>query len=155
MPQQAEQAPIIVEPKVYELPSAEQHIATITRVDDLGIVDSKMYGKQHKVRFVYTLEDQRDSKGEEMQVFETMAASIGEKSRLGKRLRSIGVDTSKALDITEVKGFRVYLGIIHNKQGDKTYANVDYVSRIKRPVVTSGTPAPEAAPAAKVVAEEV
>jgi hypothetical protein len=135
MTQTATQAPIIVEPKVYELPTAEQHVATITKVEDLGMVTSDLYDPAHMVRFTYVIEDQLDSKGEKIFVSERMTTSLGQKARLGKRLRSLGIDTKQPLDITQVLGMRVNAGIIHNVKGDRIYANVDYTSRIRVPAV--------------------
>jgi hypothetical protein len=125
------QKSIVVEPKVYELPSAELHTALITKVEDLGIVESELYGNQHKVKIHYKITDEKSSKGEDLFVFETCSVSLGEKARLGKRLRALGVDTDGKVDLAEIVGFQVNAGVIHNKKGEKTYANIDFVSRIK------------------------
>lgn len=132
MPQATEvQSSIIIEPKQYELPSAELHTAILTRVEDLGLVESELYGAQEKIKIHFKITDEKDSKGNDLFVFQTCTKSLGEKARLGKLLRSLGINTDGPIDLVELINMPVNVGIIHNKKGAKTYANIDFVARIK------------------------
>jgi hypothetical protein len=132
------QAPVVIEAKVYELPEVGLHVATILSVEDLGMVKSELYGEQRKVRITYRIEDENGADGTPMLVFETFTASFGKKARLGMRLRSLGVNTDQpSLDISEIAGMRINVNIVHNKNGDRTYANVDSASRIRKSSVAA------------------
>jgi hypothetical protein len=142
----AVQADIVIEHKVYELPTAELHTARITRIEDLGVVKSELYGDQEKVKLHYLITDAKSSKGEELFVFETCSKSIGEKARLGKRLRSLGVNTDKSagpVHMKDIVGMDVTIGVVHNTKGDKTYANIDYVAPLKSSKRQVATPVAE------------
>jgi hypothetical protein len=125
------QESIIVAPKVYELPEVGGHIGTITRIEDLGIVHSDAYGDQHKIKIYIRIEDEKTSTGEVIFVFQTCTLSLGAKSRLGTFLRQLGLPIDGAFDLADLAGMRINTNIIHNKNGDKTYANVESVSRIR------------------------
>lgn len=130
------QKPVVIEAKVYELPEPGLHTATIQAVDDLGMVRSEVYNKEiRKVKITYLITDEKAKDGSDLLVFENMSASFGQKARLGLRLRSLGIDTSVSkLDIGELVGMKINANIIHNKVGDKTYANIDSTSRTRRSV---------------------
>jgi hypothetical protein len=125
------QESILVAPKVYELPEVGGHIGTITRIEDLGIVHSDAYGDQHKIKIHIRIEDEKTSKDEVIFVFQTCTLSMGAKSRLGTFLRQLGLPIDGALDLADLAGMRINVNIIHNQNGDKTYANVESVSRIR------------------------
>ena len=139
------QAPVVIEAKVYELPEVGLHVATILSVEDLGMVKSELYGEQRKVRITaIRIEDENGADGSPMLVFETFTASFGKKARLGMRLRSLGVNTDQpSLDISEIAGMRINVNIVHNKNGDRTYANVDSASRIRKSSVAAAKLAEE------------
>jgi hypothetical protein len=138
------QGPVVIEAKVYELPEPGLHVATIVSVEDLGMVKSELYGEQRKVRITYKIEDENGADGLPMLVFETYTASFGKKARLGMRLRSLGVNTDQpALDISEIVGMRINVNIVHNKSGDRTYANVDSVARIRKSSIATARLAEE------------
>lgn len=130
------QESIIIEPKIYELPEVGNHVATITRVEDLGIVKSELYGPQHKVKIHVRIDDEKTSKGETIVVFQTCSMSLSPKSRLGTFLRQLGIPTDGAFDLADLAGMRINANIIHNKSADKTYANIESVSRIRTKTAT-------------------
>lgn len=125
------QESIIVAPKVYELPEVGFHVATITRVEDLGMVKSDLYGEQHKIKIHIRIDDEKDSKGNTLFVTQTSSLSLGQKSRLGTFLRQLGIPTDGAFDLADLVGMRINANIIHNKSGDKTYANLESVGRVR------------------------
>lgn len=126
------QTPLILEPKVYELPEPGFHNATITEIKDLGIVQSQLFGERHQIRITLRIDDQRTSKDEDILVFQTCTFTLGEKSRLGRFLRNLNIDTGKALDIYDIVGMKILANIVHAKAGDKTYANIESVGLPRR-----------------------
>jgi hypothetical protein len=125
------QQSIVVAPKVYELPEPGMHIAKITRVEDLGMVQSDAYGAQHKIKIHVLIEDEKTSKDEQIFVFQTCTLSLGQKSRLGTFLRQLSIPTDGAFDLADLVGMRINANIVHTKSGDKTYANIESVARIR------------------------
>jgi hypothetical protein len=125
------QESIIVAPKVYENPEIGMHLCTITRVEDLGMVKSDLYGEQHKVKIHVRVDDEKDSKGQPMFVGQTSSLSLGKKSRLGTFLRQLGIPTDGEFDLAELVGMKINANIVHNKSGDTTYANIESVGRIR------------------------
>lgn len=125
------QESILVAPKVYELPEIGMHLCTITRVEDLGMVKSDLYGEQHKVKIHIRVDDEKDSKDQTLYVSQTSSLSLGKKSRLGTFIRQLGIPTDGQFDLAELVGIRINANIVHNKSGDTTYANIESVGRIR------------------------
>jgi hypothetical protein len=126
------QASIIVEPPVYELPEIGNHVVTVTEVADLGIVHSDVYGDKHKIRIRMRIEDEKTSEDEEIFVFQTCNIKMTPKTSLGIFLTQLGLPLAK-FDLAELVGMRINANIVYNTNGDKTYANVSSVSRIRTP----------------------
>jgi hypothetical protein len=128
------QGSVIVEPTVYELPEPGLHTAVISEVTDLGMVKNEVYQKEERrVRLTYTITDENDKTGQPMKVFESMSQSMGEKARLGKRLRGLGIATDRPVELADLVNMEVTVNIIHtdSKNGRK-YANLDSVARPRR-----------------------
>jgi len=114
------------------------HVATILSVEDLGMVKSELYGEQRKVRITYRIEDENGADGTPMLVFETFTASFGKKPDLEwDCVHSVLIPDQPSLDISEIAGMRINVNIVHNKNGDRTYANVDSASRIRKSSVAA------------------
>jgi hypothetical protein len=127
--------PVIIEAKVYELPEAGLHTAVITDVTDLGLVKNEIYGtEKRRIRITYTITDEKGKDGTDMKVFESAAASFGPKSRLGARLRGLGIKTDdvQKINLSELIDMEVNVNIVHNKVNDRTYANIDSAARPRR-----------------------
>jgi hypothetical protein len=117
-------------PKVYERPTPGLHEAIITEVRDMGEKKDPIRGITNKItRFTFKITDQVNKDGSDMLVFETMTQSLGEKARLGMRLRGLGFDTTKRIVPADIVGLPVTIGIVHNTKGANTYANVDSAYR--------------------------
>jgi hypothetical protein len=135
------QKSIVATPAVYELPEVGSHTSIITKVEDRGDVPNDKYGPQHMVRVHILLDDEKSSKGESLYVFVNASLKLGEKARLGKFLRGLGVATDSPVDLANLVGRRILTNVVHNKVGDKTYANVESVSSIRAAKTTTKTAA--------------
>ena len=115
---------MIIEEKIYELPTEEEHALVIVEVKDLGVVATN-FGDKEKVSIKIDVSDQKTASGENIYVFVNAAKSIGEKSTLGKFLRKLGQNPTNSFDMDTMIGFK-FNAIIDHSVGTngKTYANV-------------------------------
>ena len=128
--------PLIIQDKVYELPTEEQHSLTIVEYKDLGVVETN-FGDKEKVSIKVEVTDQKAENGEPIYVFVNATKSIGVESTLGKFLRKLGLNVQGSFDLDDLVGFK-FRAVIEHNVGDngKTYANIGSVIRGKTPVDT-------------------
>lgn len=89
----------------YEPPSSGMHVATLTRIADLGIQKTN-FGDKPQVRLRFNVEE-KDSRGQLKFVTKTFTNSLHEKSNFAKFFAEIGkpipadddVDTDKLLGV--------------------------------------------------------
>ena len=121
--------------KEYELPEVGLHEITLTKIEDLGLVEHPQFGKQPRLKFYFRVDDQNDSKTKQpMRLFRTFTNATTPKSHLGIFLRelSIPIPTPPAkINYAELVGMRMNANSVHNG----TFANIMSVSRIR----TKGT----------------
>ena len=125
---------MIIEEKVYQLPTADAHNLKVIEVTDLGEVPTS-YGLKKKLSIKILVTDEKADDGSDIYVFINAGHSIGAKSTLGKFLRSLGISTVGQVDLDELIGFKFRAVIEHNKSetNGKTYANVGSILRGKTP----------------------
>lgn len=122
---------MIIEEKVYELPTEEQHSLVVVEIKDLGVVATK-FGDKEKISIKVEVVDQKTESGEPIYVFVNAAKSIGEKSTLGIFLRKLGLNPTGKFDMDELIGFKFQAVIEHNTAPNgKTYANIGSIIRKK------------------------
>lgn len=116
--------------KQYEVPSEGPHPAELVRIKDCGIVQSR-FGEQHRIRWVWQLEDETDSEGKPKVAFQNFNLSFDEKSHLYKAVRQLlGYAPPKPFDLESLIGTRATVVIEHGtgREG-QTFANVTTVIR--------------------------
>lgn len=138
---------MLIERKVFELPTEEQHNLKVIEIGELKKVQTK-FGVKDKFTVKFEVLDQKSEEGDEpLYVFQTFAPSIGDKSILGKFLRRLGFNTSEGtFEMDDLLGFRLSAAITHNEgTNGNTYANivVETVKALKSSQVAS-KPAPKA-----------
>jgi hypothetical protein len=122
---------MIIQEKVYELPTEETHSLTIIEYKDLGVVET-LYGKKEKVSLKIEVTDQKGEDGSPIYVFVNAAKSIGPKSTLGIFLRKIGVNVQGQVDMDDLVGYKFHAVIEHNTAPNgKVYANVGSIIKTK------------------------
>lgn len=122
---------LVVKKKEYELMTEGLHNVAITRVDDLGKVDTQ-YGTKEKARIVFTALDQKAKDGGDVDAVSTVNCVLGDKSTLGKLLKSLGITAGKEFDLNSLVGTKCQVVIQHNESDGNTYANIVTVIRIKK-----------------------
>jgi hypothetical protein len=123
--------PMIIQDKVYELPTEEAHSLTIVEYKDLGEVETN-FGTKEKVSIKIEVSDQKAQDGSPIYVFVNATKSIGPKSTLGIFLRKLGINVQGAFDMDDLVGFKFRAVIEHNKaENGKTYANIGSILKGK------------------------
>lgn len=115
------------------------YTAVCVDVVDLGFVETS-FGTKHKVRIVfYAGEDTVDSdnKTVAMLLFSRFTASLHEKANLRTFLQSwrgrpFTEEELHAFDLESLVGAPALVQVMHNKVGDKTYANITSIMRLPK-----------------------
>lgn len=129
------------ESKPKQQPPAGTHSARCYSVVDLGTQESQ-FGPRHKVRLTWELPEEKavfkEDDGEQPFVIsKDYTLSLFEKANLRHDLESW---RGKAFTEAELKGFDIFallgvpclLTVIHKTKGDKTYANVNSISKLPK-----------------------
>ena len=116
----------IVSKKVFELPSEGLHLAQITRVDDVGQVETQ-YGVKEKIRIIFTMLDEKAKDGTPLDAMISANKVLGEKSTLGKMLTELRVPSGDTFDTDDLVGVKTQVIISHKEGKDRNYANVTIV----------------------------
>ena len=129
----------------FELVPPGTHSAVCTLIADVGIQPGGNYGPKHKVIFMFETPDNRTSDGKKaLAITERHTASMNRKANMrlmleGWRGNSFTDDEAAEFDVSKVLGKVCLVGVVHNKVGDKTYANISNVMALPK-----GMPTPKA-----------
>ena len=117
------------------------HLGVCSMLIDLGMQYSEIYKKsQRKVLIGWELPDETIEIDGEMKprvLSKRYTANLSEKSNLRKDLaswrgRDFTPDELKAFDLKNIVGASCLLTIIHSKNGEKTYANIQSVVKLPK-----------------------
>ncbi len=120
-------------PTTFELPPPDQYPARCYRVVDLGTQETSYKGKpklQHKVLISFELlGDKRMTDGRPFSIHQRYTMSTSEKSMLRHDLEAwrgqpFTDEEVRTFQVGKVLGKYAYLNVVHNKVGEKTYANI-------------------------------
>ncbi len=120
-------------PTIFELPPPDQYPARCYRVVDLGTQESSYKGKpklQHKVLVSFELlGDKCMTDGRPFSIHQRYTMSTSEKSMLRHDLEAwrgqpFTEEEVRTFQVAKVLGKYAYVNIVHNKVGEKTYANI-------------------------------
>lgn len=117
------QLSLIIKERVFETADEGLHNARITRVEDLGVVDTN-YGAKDRIRIVLEMLDQKDKEGQPVEVWMSANKVLGAKSTLGKFLASLKIAADGQFDANTLVGRKFQVVIVHNQKDGKTFANV-------------------------------
>jgi hypothetical protein len=138
---------MLIERKVFELPTEDVHQLKVVEIGELKDVVTK-FGTKKKFTIKFEVLDQRPEEGEEpIQVFATFAPSVGDKSNLGKFLRRLGYNTSGAFEMDDILGVKFTASITHNEGSNgNVYANI-VIETVKPSKAATGKSVTKTAPA--------
>lgn len=115
------------------------YTAVCVDVVDLGFVETS-FGTKHKVRIVfYGGEDfvDHENNTQAMLLFSTFTASLHEKANLRTFLQSwrgkpFTEEELHSFDLESLVGAPALVQVMHNKNGEKTYANITSIMRLPK-----------------------
>lgn len=128
---------------------AGTHLAVCAQVIDLGHQESTFYQKvQHKVLLGWELPDEKDEKGTPFLIWKRYTLSLNEKATLRHHLeawrgRKFTEDELKGFDLKNVLGKPCMICVVHNKEDNKTYADVSSVMALPKGTVVPETTHPK------------
>jgi hypothetical protein len=126
---------LIVKDRVFEQMTEGLHNVTITKVEDLGMQDTK-FGTKDQARIFFTAQDQKDKEGKAVDVPMTVTTtSLHPKSKLAKLLNSLGITANETFDLNSLVGIKcqVVIETNVNKETGKDYASVATVLKNRKP----------------------
>lgn len=141
----------VIKDRVYENANEGIHNVTISRIDDLGMVEGQ-FGTKDKIRIIFTTE-QEDSEGNLIEVRSNFTKSLHKKSGLTKFLKALKINAADSFDTDELVGLKLQIVVVHNESDGKTYANIDSYLPVARK--TAAKPPVAAKPAAKPASKPV
>ena len=123
---------IVVTKKVYELADEGIHNVVITRIEDVGIVETQN-GMKDKAAIYFTCLDQKAKDGGEVDLRYLVNKVITDKSTLGKMLKALKIDPNDNFDMDDLIGIKAQVVVQHNKaENGNTYANITSFIPTKR-----------------------
>lgn len=129
----------------FELVPPGTHTAVCVLIADVGIQPGGNFGPKHKVLFMFETPDNRTSDSNKpLIITERHTASMNKKANMrlmleGWRGASFTDEDAATFDVRKVLGRPCLVGVVHNKSGDKTYANITQVLALPK-----GMPVPKA-----------
>lgn len=116
----------------FELCPATIHNAICGVVMPLGIRETK-FGNKKQVKFIFITEA-KDSEGRNFMIFsKPLTLSANKKSSLFQMCKSWGAipfDSEQGfadIELEQYQGERITINVVHNKDGDNTWVNIDSV----------------------------
>lgn len=128
---------------VFELAPAGTHVGRCYMVIDLGTQKTVWQGqekKQRKVLLGFELPDEKMADGRPFAVSAQYTLSLSEKARLRATLEAwrgqqFTEEETGGFDISKLLGVPCMLTVVHNKSGEKTYANIAGIVKIPKSMV--------------------
>jgi hypothetical protein len=118
---------MIIQEKIYELPSEDQHRLEIVEIGEIKQIETS-YGVKDKFAIKIKVLDEKSSKGEDLHTYLNVSPSIGIKSTLGKFMRRLKLNVQGKVDVDELVGLKFRASIAHNpgtgNSVGKTFANI-------------------------------
>lgn len=133
------------ETREFELAPPGTHSAVCILIADVGIQSGGNFGPKHKVLFMFETPDNRTSDtNKALSITERHTASMNKKANMrlmleGWRGCTFSDEEAAEFDVRKVLGKACLVGVVHNKVGDKTYANITNVMALPK-----GMPQPKA-----------
>ena len=125
---------IVVKKRVYELADEGLHNVVITRIEDIGMVETQK-GMKDMAAIYFTCQDQTAKDGSDVDLRYQVNKVISQKSNLGKLLAALKVEAGDNFDMDDLIGLKIQVVVQHNKADNgNTYANISSFVPVKRGV---------------------
>lgn len=126
----------------FEMPPQGSYVAVCYRVVDLGTQQTEFNGekkRQHKIMISWELPDEKMQDGRPFSIHQRYTFSSHEKATLrqhleawrGKRFEDHEFGPG-GFDLAKLLGIPCLLTILHNRKGDKSYANIGSIAKLPK-----------------------
>lgn len=122
---------LVIKKKEYEKATEGIHSVTISKVEDLGKIETQN-GVKEFVRVVFTVEDQKDKAGAKVEIFQRFTRTLGPKSNLTKFLNQLGFTPGAEFDLEDIVGTKTQIVVEHVEKDGVTYANIASVIKQRK-----------------------
>ena len=123
---------IVITKKVYELADEGLHNIVISRIDDVGLVETQN-GTKDKAAIYFTCLDQKAKDGGDVDLRYLVNKVISDNSTLGKMLAALKITAGNNFDMDDLIGIKAQVVVQHNKsENGNTYANITSFIPTKR-----------------------
>jgi hypothetical protein len=123
---------IVITKKVYELADEGLHNVVISRIDDVGLVETQN-GTKDKAAIYFTCLDQKAKDGGDVDLRYLVNKVISDNSTLGKMLAALKITAGNNFDMDDLIGIKAQVVVQHNKsENGNTYANITSFIPTKR-----------------------
>jgi hypothetical protein len=126
---------LVVKQKQYEQMSEGLHNVQISRIEDLGKVET-MNGVKDMARIYFKALDQQGKDGSDVESSMRINCVLGAKSRLrAKILNPLGIAAGNEFDLNDLVGVKCQAVIQHvvSENDGKTYGNIVSLLKLKKP----------------------
>lgn len=123
----------VIKQKEYELMEEGLHNVVISRIEDLGKVETQ-HGVKEMAEVYFKALDQKAKDGGDVEARMRFNCSLGAKSTLRKSiLNPLGVTPGKEFDLNSLVGVKCQVLIQHNTIEDgRTFANIASILKTKK-----------------------
>lgn len=123
---------MIIKKKEYEKADEGIHNVVISRVEDIGLVETQN-GVKDKFAIFFTCQDQTAKDGSDVDIRYTAAKVITPRSTLGKMLAALKIEAGDDFDTDDLVGVKCQVVVQHNKADNgNVYANITSFIPTKR-----------------------
>lgn len=141
---------LVAQPADYkrELAPAGTRLGCCISVVDIGSQYSEKYHKTRPQIFIAwelvgTKMKEGDNEGKPFIISKMYGNTTGQGSHLVAHYSWAGAEEDKPFDVSELLGKYALISIVHNTEGDKTYANINSVSDLPEEMETMKKPEPQ------------
>ena len=124
---------LVIEKRVSEQMSEGLHSVTITKVEDLGLQETR-FGPKECAAIYFTADDQKE--GKPVHVRFKVVQSLHPESSLVRLLTALNVSFGDTFDLNVLVGVKCEVLIQHKERGGKIYANIAAVLKVRKPAGT-------------------
>lgn len=121
---------LIAKKKQFEKLTEGLHNVTITKIEDIGVVDTA-FGAKDRAAIYFTAQDQKDKEGKPVDARMSVNKVLGAKSTLGQLIVKLGIPVGEEFDLNDLIGTKCQVVIEHKEKDGEIYANVVSVLKLK------------------------
>ena len=125
---------IVIKKTVYEKADEGIHNVVLSRIEDIGLVETVQYGTKDQFAMYFTCLDQKGKDGGDVDLRYVVTKKLTPKSKLGQMLADLNITFSEdSFDTDDLVGVKCQVVVRHNKADNgNVYANITEFVPIRR-----------------------